>query len=145
MKRLRASGYVACMQIKHLQALIDKWAQHTVVVFFFQDRLHYDVVEESQGSLMLNCSVRCAVMLVVSFGVSFFFYGWQGGVYLFCYLYAHNYQFVDLILIPIGVYASWFVVLRLTQKHMKLTLARSYSIPGRLYILTNHRNPEITK
>jgi len=33
MKRLRASGYVACMQIKHLQALIDKWAQHTVVFF----------------------------------------------------------------------------------------------------------------
>ena len=71
MKRSRASGYVACMQIKHLQALIDKWAQHAVV-FFFWDRLHYDVVEESQGSLMLNCSVRCAVMLVVSFGVSFF-------------------------------------------------------------------------
>jgi len=47
MKRSRASGYVACMQIKHLQALIDKWAQHAVV-FFFWDRLHYDVVEESQ-------------------------------------------------------------------------------------------------
>jgi len=72
MKRSRASGYVACMEIKHLQALSDKWAQHTGD-FVFWDRLHYDVVEESQGSLMLNCSVRCAVMLVVSFGVSFFF------------------------------------------------------------------------
>jgi len=77
MKRSRASGYVACMEIKHLQALSDKWAQHTGD-FVFWDRLHYDVVEESQGSLMLNCSVRCAVMLVVSFGVSFFLWlvGW---------------------------------------------------------------------
>jgi len=66
MKRSRASGYVACMQIKHLQALIDKWAQHTVV-FFFWDRLHYDVVEESQGSLMLNCSVSVPLSLLSKF------------------------------------------------------------------------------
>jgi len=76
MKRSRASGYVACMQIKHLQALSDKWAQHTGD-FVFWDRLHYDVVEESQGSLMLNCSVRCAVMLVVRvLGLVFF---WMAG------------------------------------------------------------------
>jgi len=66
MKRSRASGYVACMQIKHLQALIDKWAQHAVV-FFFWDRLHYDVVEESQGSLMLNCSVSVPLSLLSKF------------------------------------------------------------------------------
>jgi len=66
MKRSRASGYVACMQIKHLQALIDKWAQHAVV-FFFWDRLHYDVVEESQGSLMLNCSVSVPLNLLSKF------------------------------------------------------------------------------
>ena len=66
MKRSRASGYVACMQIKHLQALIDKWAQHTGD-FVFWDRLHYDVVEESQGSLMLNCSVSVPLSLLSKF------------------------------------------------------------------------------
>jgi len=66
MKRSRASGYVACMEIKHLQALSDKWAQHTGD-FVFWDRLHYDVVEESQGSLMLNCSVSVPLSLLSKF------------------------------------------------------------------------------
>jgi len=84
MKRSRASGYVACMEIKHLQALSDKWAQHTGD-FVFWDRLHYDVVEESQGSLMLNCSVRCAVMLVVRV-LGLVFFGWLVGWGIFILL-----------------------------------------------------------